>query len=241
LGRETTVENTSGQGIAAVVPPEIDRWNWGAMLLNWIWGIGNNTFIALLMFVPLVNFVMPFVLGAKGSAWAWRNKRWESVEHFRRVQRIWAIAGAVTLVALIGFGVAIWFSVMALFKNSEAYQMAVAQLNANTEVVGALGTPISTGFPSGSIQTSGPTGSALLQFSVEGPKGRGTVYLQARKDLGTWRIIRMEVQVEGRPARIILGEGNRVRLEEGWTVAAVRSAADCSRLSSCPSWAHGLH
>jgi len=27
----------------AEVPDEIDRWNWGAFLLNWIWGIGNNT------------------------------------------------------------------------------------------------------------------------------------------------------------------------------------------------------
>lgn len=34
------------------VPPEIDRWNWGAFLLNWIWGVGNNTFIALLTLVP---------------------------------------------------------------------------------------------------------------------------------------------------------------------------------------------
>ncbi|MGH6676795.1 MAG: hypothetical protein ACRECE_11325, partial [Xanthobacteraceae bacterium] len=44
------------------IPPEIDRWNWGAFLLNWIWGIGNNTFIALLTLVPFVGFVMPFVL-----------------------------------------------------------------------------------------------------------------------------------------------------------------------------------
>ncbi len=235
------VENTSGQGIASVVPPEIDRWNWGAFFLNWIWGIGNNTFIALLMFVPLVNIVMPFVLGVKGSAWAWRNKRWESVDQFRRVQRIWAIAGAVTLIAAIGLGVAIWFSVMAFFKNSEAYQMAVAQLNASTEVVSALGTPITTGFPSGKIETSGPTGSALLQFSAAGPKGKGTVYLHARKDLGTWRIIRMEVQVEGRPARIILGEGNRVMLEDGIAVAAARLPAGCSQFSPCPRWANGLH
>jgi hypothetical protein len=70
------LENTSGQGKSASIPAEIDRWNWGAFLLNWIWGIGNNTYIALLMFVPFVNMVMLFVLGFKGSAWAWRNKRW---------------------------------------------------------------------------------------------------------------------------------------------------------------------
>ena len=45
------MENTSGQGALATVPGEIDKWNWGAFPLNWIWGIGNNTFIALLMFI----------------------------------------------------------------------------------------------------------------------------------------------------------------------------------------------
>ena len=83
------------------IPPELDRWNWGAFLLNWIWGIGNNTYIALLIFVPIVGLVMPFVLGAKGSRWAWRNGRWDSVEHFKRVQRQWAIWGAVILVGFL--------------------------------------------------------------------------------------------------------------------------------------------
>jgi hypothetical protein len=86
-------DNTSGQGERAFVPPEIRRWNWGAFLLNWIWGIGNDTYIALLTMIPLVDIVMPFVLGAKGSEWAWRNKRWRDVAHFKRVQRNWAIAG----------------------------------------------------------------------------------------------------------------------------------------------------
>jgi len=45
------------------IPAEIDRWNWGAFLLNWVWGVGNNTFIALLTFIPIFGLVMPFVLG----------------------------------------------------------------------------------------------------------------------------------------------------------------------------------
>lgn len=231
------MENTSGQGIASVVPPEIDRWNWGAFFLNWIWGIGNNTFIALLMFVPLVNIVMPFVLGVKGSAWAWRNKRWESVDQFRRVQRYWSIAGVVAIIALIGLGVGAWFSVVALLKQSEAYQMAVARVQANGAATSALGTPITAGAPTGRIETSGPTGRADLQFSVTGPKGKGTVYLSATKNLGTWTLNRIELQIEGRPGRIDLGEGNRVKLEDGWTVAAVRLAADCGQRALCPRWA----
>ena len=50
-------------------------------------GIRNNTYIALLIFVPIVGLVMPFVLGAKGGRWAWRNGRWDSVRHFTRVKR----------------------------------------------------------------------------------------------------------------------------------------------------------
>jgi hypothetical protein len=79
-----------------VVPAEIDRWNWGAFLLNWIWGVGNNTFVALLTLIPFFGIlIMPFVLGAKGNAWAWRNGRWDSIEHFKRVQRLWAIWGVI--------------------------------------------------------------------------------------------------------------------------------------------------
>jgi hypothetical protein len=89
------------------VPPAVDRWNWGAFLLRWIWGIGNNTFIALLMFVPLANIVMPFVLGVKGSSWALRNKRWDSIEQFKRVQRKWTVWGvigvALSIALLVGF------------------------------------------------------------------------------------------------------------------------------------------
>jgi hypothetical protein len=93
--------------------------------------------------------------------------------------------------------------------------MAVAQLQANSEAINALGTPITTGAPTGKFETSGPTGTADLQFSVEGPKAKGTVYLRATKDFSVWKIDRIELQIEGRSGRINLGEGDRVRLERG--------------------------
>ena len=83
-------ENTSGQGSLAVIPPEIGGWNWGAFFFGWLWGIGNNVWIALLEFIPYVGIVMCFVLGAKGNEWAWQKKRWVSIEHFQRTQRTWA-------------------------------------------------------------------------------------------------------------------------------------------------------
>lgn len=87
------MENTSGQGARAEIPDEIRRWSWGAFLLNWIWGLGNKVYIALLCLIPYVNIIMVFVLGAKGNEWAWRNKKWDSVEHFKKVQKVWAYWG----------------------------------------------------------------------------------------------------------------------------------------------------
>src|SRR5919106_461645 len=58
--------NTSGGGKGVAVPPEIDRWNWGAFFWNWIWGLGNRVYVALWALVPLVGLIFIFVLGAKG-------------------------------------------------------------------------------------------------------------------------------------------------------------------------------
>lgn len=89
------MDNQSKQDVTDSVPTEIDQWNWGAFFLNGIWGLGNKTYIALLAFVPVVNVVMMFILGFKGNKMAWMNKEWESVEHFKRVQRYWNIAGMI--------------------------------------------------------------------------------------------------------------------------------------------------
>jgi hypothetical protein len=85
------MENISGQGRASTVPPEIKGWNWGAFLLNFIWAIGNRTWIGLLTLLPYVGILMTIILGFKGNEWAWRNKRWKSIDHFKGVQRKWAI------------------------------------------------------------------------------------------------------------------------------------------------------
>lgn len=93
--------NNSGQGKMAALPPELTGWNWGAFFLTWIWGIGNSTFIAFLTFIPFVNLVMIFVLGAKGNEWAWQNKRWNNIEHFKKVQKLWASCVVCTWYSII--------------------------------------------------------------------------------------------------------------------------------------------
>jgi len=98
LASDFNFNEQSGKGSASIVPDEVRRWNWGAFFLNWIWGIANNVYISLLCFVPYVGIIMPFILGAKGNEWAWRNKKWRNVEHFRNIQKKWTIWGLVIFV-----------------------------------------------------------------------------------------------------------------------------------------------
>lgn len=84
-------------GVNGPMPAELHGWSWGAFCLSWIWGIGNSTYIAFLVFVPFANVVMPFVLGAKGNEWAWTHRKFESVAQFKEVQKAWTIWGLVML------------------------------------------------------------------------------------------------------------------------------------------------
>ena len=77
------------------IPEEIRGLNWGAFGMNVVWGTAMRVHIAWLCIVPFVGMVMPFVLLIKGNEWAWRNGKWDSVEHFLSVQRNWAWATAI--------------------------------------------------------------------------------------------------------------------------------------------------
>jgi hypothetical protein len=100
---EKDVENTSGMGKDAVIPEGIKGWSWGAFMFNWIWAIGNKTWIGLFAILPYVGFIFAIILGIKGREWAWRNKRWDDIEHFQRVQRRWSLWSLLFVgIALVG-------------------------------------------------------------------------------------------------------------------------------------------
>ena len=99
------MENTSGRGKLAIVPDGIKGWHWGAFLFNWIWAIGNKTWIGLLAFIPYVGFIMAIILGIKGREWAWRNKEWESEAHFHRVQKKWTQWGVGIIIFFVVAGI----------------------------------------------------------------------------------------------------------------------------------------
>lgn len=216
--------NSSGHGISATLPGEIDCWNWGAFFLHWVWGIGNNTFIAFLMFVPFLNVIMMFVLGAKGSSWAWRNKRWESVEQFKAVQRKWAISGLIIhivsiilLISRCSVGPSSIQSPYSLNPPSTLFEfnqegsdslvkMAITKIESNRDVAELLGKPLSTGMRRVKMQTHDGVFVAQLTLYVQGSKSKGTLYMDATKKEQEWEISHLYFIEEGTGHRIDLNQ-----------------------------------
>lgn len=121
--------NTSGMGKDAVIPDEIKgKFNWGAPFWGPIWGIGNKTYISFLTMLPFVGVFFQALLLIKGNEWAWRNKHWDSVEHFKRVQRKWTKA-------FIIFGIAIFTLIGVLFALASFLEEEADKVNiANTVI-----------------------------------------------------------------------------------------------------------
>ena len=157
------------------------------------------------MFVPFVNFIMMFVLGAKGSKWAWKNRVWADEEHFVRTQRNWARAGFAVIGVIFVLAGLLFYSVFAIMKGNDAYKQTMAQVQSNSQVVEALGTPIQAGwFVTGNIKLNGSEGAAGISVPISGPKNSGTVTSRATKIAGVWDIHLLVVRVDGNPTPIIL-------------------------------------
>lgn len=102
------IGNPNPEVVANRNPKCLDKFNWGAFWLNWIWGISNKVWIALLCFIPFVGTVMAFILGFKGNEWAWEvQKESKSPEEFDRSQQSWAKAGWIFLAVSFVLGLVI--------------------------------------------------------------------------------------------------------------------------------------
>jgi hypothetical protein len=84
---------------------ELKKWNWGAFLLTWVWGIGHGVYRSFLTLIPIYGIYEWIMLGKTGNRWAQEKRPSPSVESFRRTQRKWAMWGiivdAVVLIAYV--------------------------------------------------------------------------------------------------------------------------------------------
>lgn len=198
------------------IPPELDRWNWGAFCLNWIWGLGNSTYIALLIFVPFVNVIVIFMLGAKGSKWAWQNRLWADEAHFIRTQRNWSRAGLTVILSVFLVLGGCFYSITALMKNNGATDLAMATLQDDPRVIASLGSPIEIdGLVWGNISTQNSSGAATLSIPLSGPECDGKAEARATKSMGQWTLSLLVVKSFCGDGAIVLVNTNNIPNPQG--------------------------
>jgi hypothetical protein len=120
----------------------------------------------------------------------WFGRNWKWVVPIGCFGMIGAFVAAIGLIMYLALG---------MIKSDEVYKQALDKAKSDEEVVSFIGQPISDGFmPKGSINTTTNGGSADLQIPISGPKGSGTIFVEAQKANGEWEFKSLLVAVEGK-------------------------------------------
>ena len=119
--------------------------------------------------------------------------------------RNWKWVVPVLGCGVLAFAGSIVLLVFALIKSSGAYRVALDEVQRSPEVIAVLGEPVTPGwYVMGNLQTSGSSGTADLAYPVSGPRGSGTVIVEARKRRGQWQCHYLAVDIEGSGESLVL-------------------------------------
>ncbi len=119
----------------------------------------------------------------------------------------WVLMGCGTLLLLLVLFVAgIFFVATSAMKSTDAYKQSFAQAKANPELEASIGSPMEEGTVSGSVNATAGEEKAKLSYGVSGPKGKGTIYVDAHKASGVWVFDTLEAEVDGKSGRISLAK-----------------------------------
>jgi hypothetical protein len=137
---------------------------------------------------------LPQVAAVPRPDWLSRNWKW--------VVPVGLLSILLLMAAFVG---SIFLILETSFQHSDCYQQALARARSSPQVLETIGQPLVSGWlTSGSVNISGPSGSADISIPISGPKGRGTIYVVAKKTAGEWSFQRLEVAAEGNANRIDL-------------------------------------
>jgi hypothetical protein len=136
----------------------------------------------------------PAAMPSSRASWWSRNWKW------------FVPAGCLTIILLfVAFVGGLVMLVSGSMKQADVYKQAFARAQSDPAVAQKLGSPIEPGmFPSGNINVNGPSGEARMQIPIHGPKGKGTIYVEATKSAGKWSYSVMQVAVDAEDTRIDL-------------------------------------
>src|SRR5437764_1676282 len=111
-----------------------------------------------------------------------------TVNWWKRNWKLFVPLGCFSIALLfVVFVVSVVVIVFSAVKSTDVYKDALARAKSHPAVIEALGSPVTEGFlVSGNTNVNGASGEANLSIPITGPKGKGTIYVSAKKSLGQW-------------------------------------------------------
>ena len=130
---------------------EVIKFNWGAFLGTWIWGLFNRSYKTLWM-IPLTitpaAFPFSLICGMKGNEWAYKNKPVENLEKFHDNQRMQAVVWSILAPILsIVISVSILLGGVSFVKNIEKQHPGIVKIQMEKgfkSIIKAVGVSIYT-------------------------------------------------------------------------------------------------
>jgi tetratricopeptide (TPR) repeat protein len=114
----------AGNGGGTITPPE--GLNWGAFLLPHFWSIAHSAWLWLILaifFCPVAAIILLFT----GNKVACENRKFSSLDEFKKVQKAWTLWGLIILGILIVLTVLMWTAILTLIfggmKNAATQEM----------------------------------------------------------------------------------------------------------------------
>jgi len=102
---------------------------------------------------------------------------------------------SIIIVAVVAIG-SIFYGVTNAIEDSQPYEYALKKINSDEDLINALGSPIEKdGMVSGNWNYTNGEKSAKMAISISGPKGNGTLFVEATQKDDDWNydVIRVEI------------------------------------------------
>jgi hypothetical protein len=119
-------------------------------------------------------------------SWWKRNWKW-----------VLPVGGCFTIIVITVIAIgSIFYGVANAIEGSQAYTYALEKINKDEDLINALGSPIiKDGMVSGSWNNTNGQKSANMTIPISGPKGKGTLFVEAtgEDDDWTYQVIRVEI------------------------------------------------
>lgn len=111
----------------------------------------------------------------------------------------------LVLVVWVGLGLLAGIYACTLVRTSDVTKLAIVTAVSNPVVLEQVGSPVETGwFIPAKITLRRDSGHARLSIPISGPNGRGTLYTEALKEAGVWRLVMLQFRRDGSPDKIDL-------------------------------------